>query len=122
MAVGLEANFLAVANNRVHTENVTVLNAAQSENIAGGGTLLVASGGELEGAGNSVLIRTEINRKVARGHFAFDHNLVSGAEAAISGEGPWHFLETVLDFGQSAIERKRFTSATHVVVLGPEND
>ena len=83
---------------------------------------MAASGGELEGAGNSVLIGTKINSEVARGHFAFDHNLVSGAEAAIFGEGPWHFLETVFDLGQGAIEGKRFTSATHVVVLGPAKD
>jgi len=84
MAVGLKANFLTVANNRVHTENITVLNAAQSENIAGGGALLAGSGGELESSGDSELFRTKINSEVARSHFAFDHNLVTGAEAAIS--------------------------------------
>jgi hypothetical protein len=84
MAVGLESDFLAEAHDRVAAKNVSVLNSANSEDVASRGTLLPDSGGKHEGSLNTVLLATEVNSKVAGGHFGAEHDLVAGAEAAVS--------------------------------------
>ena len=80
---------------------------------------MIAGGRELEGSGDAELFGSEVDSEIAVGHFAVEHDLVAGAEAAILGESPWNSFETVFDLGEGAIEGKRFTCAAHVVVLGP---